>query len=203
MSALTKSERSELARLEERIGAGIQTFHDVGRCLLAIRDGRLYRATHANFESYCQERWQFSRIHAFRLIEASEVVENLLPIGNIPANEFQARALAGLDAELQRQVWRQAQASGEVITADTLQDLAAEALASLPPEEQLAVIEGEERRVLEPAPRNPAGQAQLLAQFLRLLVRATKLLQRLECDREAVERHIGRGAQVARETQAA
>jgi hypothetical protein len=45
-------------------------------------DGRLYDDTHATFEGYCRERWGMSRIHAHRLIEATEVAA-MLPIGNI------------------------------------------------------------------------------------------------------------------------
>src|SRR5688572_46882 len=78
------------------IERGLQTFYAVGAALLAIRDTRLYRANYETFEQYCFQRWKMSRIHAHRLMEASEVVENLLPIGNIPATESQARELASL-----------------------------------------------------------------------------------------------------------
>lgn len=40
-----------------------------------------------------------SRIQAFRLIESLEVIKNLLPVGNIPANEAQARPLTQLDTK--------------------------------------------------------------------------------------------------------
>ena len=43
-----------------------------------------------------------SRIHAHRMIDAATVAENLLPIGNIPATESQARPLAQLEPEVQR-----------------------------------------------------------------------------------------------------
>jgi len=51
-----------------------------------------------------------SRFYAHRVIDSAEVVINLLPIGNIqqPANEAQARPLAGLEPEQQREVWKQA-----------------------------------------------------------------------------------------------
>ncbi len=44
--------------------------------------------------------------HANRLIEAAEVVRNLGPIGPIPQTESQARPLAQLEPEVQREVWR-------------------------------------------------------------------------------------------------
>jgi hypothetical protein len=46
-----------------------------------------------------------SRFYAHRLIDASQVVENLLPIGNIPSNEAQARELAKFEPELQKCAW--------------------------------------------------------------------------------------------------
>lgn len=79
---------------EKRIGAGLKIYYDVGNALLDIRDHRLYREHYASFEEYCQQRWQMSKTHANRLISASVVVENLTPIGVIPANEAQARELA-------------------------------------------------------------------------------------------------------------
>ena len=41
-------------------------------------------------------------------IDAATVAENLLPIGNIPATESQARPLASLEPEVQQEVWREA-----------------------------------------------------------------------------------------------
>ncbi len=47
------------------------------------------------------------RSHAYRLIEASCVIDNLSPIGEVlPKNEAQARALTRLDAFSQRRLWR-------------------------------------------------------------------------------------------------
>src|SRR5215467_1413999 len=46
---------------------------------------------YVTFEDYCRERWKMSRIHAHRMIEASEVAGNLLPVGNVPKTESQAR----------------------------------------------------------------------------------------------------------------
>jgi hypothetical protein len=40
------------------------------------------------------------------MIEAARVVENLLPIGNIPQTESQARELLGLEPEQQREAWQ-------------------------------------------------------------------------------------------------
>ena len=46
--------------------------------------------------------------HAYRLIDACQVLDNLSPIGErLPRNEAQARALTKLDAFNQRKVWRE------------------------------------------------------------------------------------------------
>lgn len=47
------------------------------------------------------------RTYAYRHIEAAELKDNLLPIGNIPANEAQARPLTKLNPDQQRKAWQQ------------------------------------------------------------------------------------------------
>jgi len=82
-----------LSELETVIERGQQTFIEVGRALLEIRDGRLYRDTYTTFEAYCRERWGWTRQHANRQIAAARVVEEMEPTGSIPENEWQARAI--------------------------------------------------------------------------------------------------------------
>ena len=48
-----------------------------GLALMEIRDGRLYRAEFGTFEEYCNQRWGWERAHAYRLIDAAQVVENV------------------------------------------------------------------------------------------------------------------------------
>jgi hypothetical protein len=93
-----------LAELEAVIEAGLVTFVDVGQALLEIRKRRLYlEQGHASFEEYCRLRWGWHRRHAYRLIEAAEVVSALeaCPMGHtstrLPTNERQARELARVD----------------------------------------------------------------------------------------------------------
>ncbi len=64
MQALTSSEATRLAELEEQISSGLATFVAVGQALLEVRDRRLYRQTHATFEAYCRERWGIGRSHS-------------------------------------------------------------------------------------------------------------------------------------------
>jgi|GEM_PF-4231926 len=48
------------------------------------------------------------RAYAYRLMESSEVVRNLSPMGDIPQSERQARPLAKLPAEEQAPAWEEA-----------------------------------------------------------------------------------------------
>lgn len=91
--ALSKTGERRLATFEDVIEKGLGTFIQVGGALQAIRDERLYRAEHVNFDDYLRSRWNMSRTYAHRLIEATEIAE-ALPIGNKPQTESQARALA-------------------------------------------------------------------------------------------------------------
>jgi hypothetical protein len=106
-TALSRDERSALEVYERTIEAGLQTFIEVGKALLAIRDGKLYRADYTTFEEYCQHRWHVSRPYAYQLMDASVVVKNVSAMADVvPTNEAQARSLTRLDPEAQQQVWR-------------------------------------------------------------------------------------------------
>jgi N6-adenosine-specific RNA methylase IME4 len=105
----TAIDTDRLAELEHVIERGLNTFVDVGNALMEIRDGRLYKNSHATFEDYCRDKWGMSRFYAHRLIDAAIVTTNLLPIGNIiPQTESQARPLTILSPSEQPAVWQQA-----------------------------------------------------------------------------------------------
>lgn len=112
-TALTTTEQAELARCEQLIDKGLETFIQVGEALQAIRDQRLYRAQYADFASYVRERWPDigGRRQADRLIAAAEVQQNLGPIGLSLSNESQARPLAGLPPVEQRAAMQEAVAT--------------------------------------------------------------------------------------------
>ena len=106
IEALTVPEADRKAQLEATIERGMQTFVEVGLALMEIRDGRLYRAEYGTFEEYCRERWGWGRNYTNKLIASAEVIENLgttVPI--LPATERQARPLAALEPEQQREAW--------------------------------------------------------------------------------------------------
>ncbi len=122
--ALTGTEATTLDDLEQVIEKGLATFIEVGQALQHIRDGKLYRESYTTFEEYAKERWGLSRAHAYRQIEAAEVIGVLQTNGNgpkvstrlgdvrpqfgdIPASESVARELASIkhDPEKLRETW--------------------------------------------------------------------------------------------------
>lgn len=100
------AESRSLDELESVIERGVHTFVEVGEALLEIRDRRLYRNQgFATFEDYCQKRWGWSRARGYQLIDAAKVAENLSTVVDTPLNERQARELAQLPPEQQREAW--------------------------------------------------------------------------------------------------
>jgi len=100
IATLTREEAIALADCEQRIETGMKTFVEVGMALAAIRDSRLYRATHETFEEYCAERWGFTGRRGRQLIEAAEI-GTIVPV----QNEGQARALAKVPESERAEVW--------------------------------------------------------------------------------------------------
>ena len=98
-----------LAQLEAVIKKYRQDFYSVGKALKEIRDARHYhKLSFKSFESYVRIRWDLGRSHAYRLIDAVCVIDNLSPIGEmLPQNEAQVRPLTKLDAFSQRRLWRE------------------------------------------------------------------------------------------------
>lgn len=108
--ALTKTEATELQQLESTIEAGLHTFVEVGMALSRVRDARLYRETHKDFDAYCRERWGWSKRRSNQLIGAASIVETMKEeVGTIvPANEGQARELIPVPAEKRGEVMQEA-----------------------------------------------------------------------------------------------
>ena len=105
--ALSPAEVQSLEHYEQMIAEGIEDVCEVGQALLSIRDQRLYRQSYSTFEDYLRQRWDLGSPYAYRLMDASAVVEHLLPIGStLPVNEAQARPLTSLPPEQQREVWQ-------------------------------------------------------------------------------------------------
>ncbi len=120
---LTKKELALREKLEEKIFSTVRTFYiELGEALYELKENRLYKSTHRCFDDYSREVLDMAKRHADRYVQAFGVVKNLSPIGAengtnwsqnhpalpLPKNESQARALAGLSPEDQREVWQQA-----------------------------------------------------------------------------------------------
>lgn len=136
---LAPGEIARLEQLEGTIKTGITTFINVGLALAEIRDAKLYRQTHTTFQSYCKDKWGFTRQRAYQLIGAAEVAGTLecKPRVDIPEKAF--RLLAPIPTKEKRQeVYNKAveiAGDGPVTTSDV-----AAARAS-PPWVEAAVVE--------------------------------------------------------------
>lgn len=110
----------KLLDLENIIEADRRGFYQTGKALMRIRSEQLYRQLfYDSFEKYVRLRWDMAKSHAYRLIQACKVIDNLSPIGDgiLPQNEYQARALSSLKTVDQRNIWNQFIASGMHMSA--------------------------------------------------------------------------------------
>jgi|GEM_PF-6820906 len=105
LSPLSASEIEERDKLENTIQ---QAFYVAGQALKVLRDRKLYRETHSNFEFYVRDRFDFTKRKAYYLIDAYEVVNHLKSeplVHLLPTNERQCREVGKLSAEQQPQAW--------------------------------------------------------------------------------------------------
>lgn len=113
---LSPADRKFLTSHETIIETGRKTFIEVATALRGIRDykgGALYKDRYGTFEAYCQERWDFGRAHAYRLIDAAKIYSEMSPRGDkrqdlvLPTTEKQLRALGRLPTPALRETaWR-------------------------------------------------------------------------------------------------
>ena len=115
LEELTPDEEKERHRLEIKIDRAIS---ESWLALKQLRDRRLYRSTHKTFEEYALERFGYNRAHAYRLINAAVVLENLSLTQieddlspnwrqKLPISESQCRELARLPSKQQPFAWDQ------------------------------------------------------------------------------------------------
>lgn len=130
---LTKGEKKRFSDLCGVVDRGIKSFFEVGMALSEIRESRLYRETHDNFEDFCRERWDIGKTYAHGQIQAYHVVENVRNCGAIiPANEAQARPLTMFETDDQIDIWNivleKANENNGKITASLVSSVVAEYL---------------------------------------------------------------------------
>jgi len=114
-----------LTRLEAIIESHRSNFYQAGKALMQIHDVALYRdLLFDSFGEYVKTRWDMSKSQAYRLIDASKIVDNLSPIGDgvIPANEAQTRVLSCLSEFDQRRIWREFISSGMALSASNIRE---------------------------------------------------------------------------------
>ena len=103
---------------------------------MQIHDVALYRdLLFDSFEEYVKTRWDMSKSQAYRLIDASKIIDNLSPIGDgvIPANEAQARVLSCLNEFDQRRIWREFILSGMALSASNIREFIKRNMQNIPP----------------------------------------------------------------------
>jgi hypothetical protein len=105
---LTDQEQELLVECESDINANLQGTFLLGYRLEQIRDQKLYRATHDTFALYCTKKWDFSKTHANRLIQAHLCEKHLKSVENVevyvPTKESQVRYICDLKPEEQVKV---------------------------------------------------------------------------------------------------
>jgi len=100
ISVLHKS--GGLIECEAIIERGLKTFIEVGNALVQIRDEKLYEQSgYETFTEYLEQRWQLTRRHAYHLIDAAGIAEDVNRGSQIQLpNERTARALKEYDEDL-------------------------------------------------------------------------------------------------------
>lgn len=150
MKTETLNERSELEACESIIEAGRQSFLDVADALATIREKQLYKERYSSFGQYCDERWGFSKTHAYRLIKAAEVIDSLpqkvSPVGDT-LSERAVRELEKVKPEKRGQVLELALQSGSA-TAESIR-VAAQSTSSKPKIDPSKIKEAKEIRTDE------------------------------------------------------
>ncbi len=118
IAPLTVEEESDRLHLERKVE---RAFYEAGMALMQLRDRRLYRSTHATFEDYCRDRFDYVRRRSYQLIDAAKIYNNLSEkcvqfVHILPTREGQVRPMSQLNAEQQVLAWETAveEAGGKV-----------------------------------------------------------------------------------------
>lgn len=130
---LTAVESKTLTRCEGIINRGIGTFREVGEALMKIRDDKLYRASDATFQGYCERRWEFTASRARQLISAAKTAESVTNV-TLP-NEAAARELAKAEPEDRQKVVEWLEEKGVEPTAANIREAVAEFAVAEPEDE--------------------------------------------------------------------
>ena len=118
IAPLTTEEEGDRLHLERKVE---RAFYEAGMALMELRDRRLYRSTHATFEDYCRERFNYTRRRPYQMIEAALIYDNLIEkcakiLHILPTKEGQVQPLSQLELDDQPEAWISAveEAGGKV-----------------------------------------------------------------------------------------
>ena len=127
IAPLTVEEESDRNHLERKVE---RAFYEAGMALMQLRDRRLYRSTHATFEDYCRDRFDYVRRRSYQLIDAAKIYNNLSEkcvqiVHILPTREGQVRPMSQLNAEQQVLAWETAveEAGGKVPPGRIVKDV--------------------------------------------------------------------------------
>lgn len=105
---LNAKEQKLLAECETDINKNMQGAFVLGWRFEQIKEQKLYRTNYSTFANYCSKRWDFSKTHANRLIQAYLCENHLKSIKDVevyvPTKEAQVRHIADLGPEQQVEV---------------------------------------------------------------------------------------------------
>ncbi|WP_424217750.1 hypothetical protein ACN20G_36945 (plasmid) [Streptomyces sp. BI20] len=77
---LIAQERELLTRCEAALENHRIAYWAAGKALQAIRDGKLFRATHGTFEGYCNELWDITPQYGNQLVRTWRITERLFEL---------------------------------------------------------------------------------------------------------------------------
>lgn len=96
LALLDAEEATALAQAEAVINDGLKKTWAVLTAFDEIASRRLYRATHADFASYCEERWGVTRSQGHRWAAGGRVLAELSAAGVSPVGDIPERQLREL-----------------------------------------------------------------------------------------------------------
>lgn len=168
---LNAKEQKLLAECETDINKNMQGAFVLGWRLEQIKEQKLYRTNYSTFANYCSKRWDFSKTHANRLIQAYLCENHLKSVKDVevyvPTKEAQVRHIADLEPEQQ------------VVVAHAVFEAVGDGSAS-------AGDFGEAREKLFPKPKpvvketKPKAEAVVPVQIDPILVSFTEIKKKLQ-----------------------
>lgn len=120
---LTEAEEIELARLERIVAKNEVAAVNYLEALACIRSGRLYRASHATWANYCEQKWGKS-YRAINLAIQAEAVRQELGRTSSQISDNAALALEKVEPKKRKAVVAKVEKTGEPITPKSIRKAA-------------------------------------------------------------------------------